>query len=135
VFPVAGPHTYGDGFGAPRNGYTHQGQDLAAAEGTPVVAPVAGAVSAVGDQPAGAGVYVVEKGADGHDFFFAHCQPASPRVLAGQPVAAGQPLCAVGRTGDATGPHLHFEVWVGGWRAGPASRPIDPLPLLRSWER
>jgi murein DD-endopeptidase MepM/ murein hydrolase activator NlpD len=135
AFPVAGPHAYGDGFGAPRHGYAHQGQDLAGAEGTPVVAPLAGTVSTVGDQPSGAGVYVVERAADGHDLFFAHCQLGSARVLAGQPVAVGQPLCAVGHTGDATGPHLHLEVWEHGWRAGPASRPIDPLPLLRLWER
>jgi murein DD-endopeptidase MepM/ murein hydrolase activator NlpD len=135
AFPVAGPHTYGDAFGAPRSGYAHQGQDLSAAEGTPVVAPLAGTVATVGDQPSGAGAYVVERAADGHDLFFAHCQAGSTRVLAGQPVAVGQPLCAVGHTGDATGPHLHLEVWEHGWRAGPASRPIDPLPLLRLWER
>jgi murein DD-endopeptidase MepM/ murein hydrolase activator NlpD len=134
VFPVAGPHTYGDPFGAPRNGYAHQGQDLLAAEGTAVVAPVAGTVSTVGDQPSAAGVYVVEKGGEGHDFLFAHCQAGSVRVAVGQAMVAGTPLCAVGHTGDASGPHLHFEVWVGGWRGGPASAPIDPLALLRAWE-
>ena len=41
VFPIQGLHTYGDRFGAPRKGYTHQGQDILAAEGTPIVAPVA----------------------------------------------------------------------------------------------
>ena len=45
AFPVAGPHTYGDVFGAPRKGYTHQGQDVLAAEGTPIVAPLAGTIT------------------------------------------------------------------------------------------
>jgi murein DD-endopeptidase MepM/ murein hydrolase activator NlpD len=133
VFPVAGPHTYGDPFGAARNGYSHQGQDILAAEGTPVVAPVAGSISFTDNQPTAAGYYIVEKGADGDDYFFAHCQAASTAVAAGQVVAAGQPLCLVGHTGDATGPHLHFEAWVGGWRASAASQPVDPLPLLQSW--
>jgi murein DD-endopeptidase MepM/ murein hydrolase activator NlpD len=133
VFPVAGTHTFGDPFGALRGRSTHQGQDILAAEGTPVVAPTAGTIASVGHQPSGAGYYVVERGADGHDFFLAHCQEGSIRVLAAQAVAAGQSVCAVGHTGDATGPHLHFEAWVGGWRASAASRPVDPLPLLRAW--
>jgi biotin carboxyl carrier protein len=134
TFPVAGPHTYGDGFGAARNGYSHQGQDVLAAEGTPVVAPVAGTISYVDYEPKAAGYYVVEKGADGYDYFFAHCQENSTAVAAGATVTVGQPLCRVGHTGDATGPHLHFEVWTNGWRVSAASAPIDPLPLLKSWD-
>jgi murein DD-endopeptidase MepM/ murein hydrolase activator NlpD len=134
VFPVAGPHTYGDRFGAPRNGYSHQGQDILAAEGTPVVAPVAGSISFTDNQPKAAGYYVVEKGSDGYDYFIAHCQEGSTAVVPGQPVVAGQPLCAVGHTGDATGPHLHFEVWQGGWRVDANSAPLDPLPFLQAWD-
>jgi murein DD-endopeptidase MepM/ murein hydrolase activator NlpD len=134
VFPVAGPHTYGDAFGAPRDGYAHQGQDLAAAEGVPVVAPLAGMILYVDNQPSAAGWYVVERAADGRDFFFAHCQTGSVAVVPGQPVTAGQPLCAVGHTGDATGPHLHFEIWLGGWRVDAASHPIDPLADLQAWD-
>jgi murein DD-endopeptidase MepM/ murein hydrolase activator NlpD len=134
AFPVAGPHSYGEGFGEPRKGYSHQGQDVLAAEGTPVVAPVAGTITSTDDQPRAAGYYVVEKGADGHDYFFAHCQEASTAVKAGDVVTPGQALCRVGHTGDATGPHLHFEAWVNGWRTGPASAPIDPLALLKSWD-
>src|SRR4029453_14888980 len=78
LFPVAGPHTYGDRFGAPRNGYSHQGQDILAAEGTPVVAPIAGAISFTDYQPSAAGYYIVEKGSDGFDYFFAHFQKCRP---------------------------------------------------------
>ncbi|MEP6955147.1 MAG: M23 family metallopeptidase, partial [Solirubrobacteraceae bacterium] len=127
AFPVAGPHTYGDGFGEPRKGYSHQGQDVLAPEGTPVVAPVAGTITSTDNQPRAAGYYIVEKGADGHDFFFAHCQEGSTAVKAGDVVTPGQALCRVGHTGDAAGPHLHFEVWVNGWRTGSSSAPIDPL--------
>jgi murein DD-endopeptidase MepM/ murein hydrolase activator NlpD len=43
-------------------------------------------------------------------------------------------MCLVGHTGDATGPHLHFEIWVGGWRVDAASHPIDPLADLQAWD-
>jgi murein DD-endopeptidase MepM/ murein hydrolase activator NlpD len=66
--------------------------------------------------------------------FFAHCQEGSIPVVPGAVVAAGQPICLVGRTGDATGPHLHFEIWVGGWRVSAASHFIDPLPDLQAWD-
>ena len=134
VFPVSGPHTFGDGFGAPRNGYSHQGQDMLAAEGLPVVAPSPARSPSPTTRPSAAGYYIVEKGADGYDYFFAHCQKGSTAVAPTQVVAAGQQLCNVGATGDATGPHLHFEAWEGGWRVDAGSHPIDPLPLLQSWD-
>jgi murein DD-endopeptidase MepM/ murein hydrolase activator NlpD len=46
---------------------------------------------------------------------------------------AGQTVCQAGQTGDATAPHLHFEMWVGGWYA-PGGHTIDPLPYLEAWE-
>jgi murein DD-endopeptidase MepM/ murein hydrolase activator NlpD len=134
VFPVAGPHTYGDGFGAARNGHTHEGQDIAAAEGVQVVAPLAGTVTSVDNQPSAAGWYVVLHTVDGLDMFFAQCQAGSIPLTPGALVTAGQPMCLVGHTGDATGPHLHFEIWVGGWRVNAASHPVDPLADLQAWD-
>jgi biotin carboxyl carrier protein len=137
VFPVAGPHNFGGPearFGAPRGNHTHQGQDVLTAEGTPVLAPLAGTVVSTSYQAGGAGYYVVEH-TPSFDFMFAHCQAGSFAVAAEQSVSAGQPLCRAGQTGDATTPHLHFEMWVGGWHASAASHPIDPLPYLEAWER
>jgi murein DD-endopeptidase MepM/ murein hydrolase activator NlpD len=137
VFPVAGPHVTSaagsDGsFGAGRPGHVHQGHDIAAAAGTPVVAPVAGRVNAVRDQPSAAGWYVVLDGVDGRSYFFAHCLAGSIPVVADASVVQGAVLCGVGQTGDATGPHLHFEIWPGGWRL-PGTAPVDPLPQLLAW--
>jgi Peptidase family M23 len=134
VFPVAGAHNFGGAenrFGAPRRGYTHQGQDVLTSEGTPIVAPLAGSVITVGYQASGAGYYAAEHTGVGFDLFFAHCASGSLAVAAGAAVAAGQLLCRAGQTGDATTPHLHFEMWVGAWR-GPGGYPIDPLPYLEA---
>jgi murein DD-endopeptidase MepM/ murein hydrolase activator NlpD len=136
IFPVQGPYTFGgDGarFGASRTGHSHQGQDIVAALGTPVVSPIAGTVHWTSSQAGGAGYYVVVAGADGRHYVFMHLQAGSTAVAKGAPVAAGQRLGAVGSTGVSTGPHLHFEIWVNGWWASKASAPIDPLPELRAW--
>jgi murein DD-endopeptidase MepM/ murein hydrolase activator NlpD len=135
TFPVAGAFSWGgEGarFGAPREGHRHQGQDLAAAEGTPVVAPRGGVVEAVQYQASGAGHYVVVDGdSEDYDYVFMHLRAGSIPVVAGQRVRTGQLIGEVGNTGASSGPHLHFEIWVGGWFAG--GEPIDPLPLLESW--
>ena len=133
VFPVQGQWSFGDGFGVARSGHTHQGQDITADAGTPVVSPVAGTVFWVAYQAAGAGYYVVVTGADGRNYVFMHFQEGSTAVSKGQAVTAGQRLGLVGATGDASGPHLHFEIWLNGWWATKASTPIDPLPQLRAW--
>ena len=133
VFPVQGPYTLGDGFGVGRAGHVHQGQDIAAAAGTPVVSPLAGTVYWVAYQAGGAGYYVVVSGADGRDYVFMHFLDGSTAVVKGQAVTAGQRLGLVGATGDATGPHLHFEIWPDGWYASKTSQPIDPLPDLLAW--
>jgi murein DD-endopeptidase MepM/ murein hydrolase activator NlpD len=135
VFPVQGPYSLGGAgarFGAGRTGHTHQGQDILAAAGTPVVSPRAGFVSWRAFQRDGAGHYVVVRGDDARDYVFMHFQDGSVLVQKGQAVTAGQQLGAVGSTGASDGPHLHFEIWPDGWYAE-GSKPIDPLPDLLAW--
>jgi murein DD-endopeptidase MepM/ murein hydrolase activator NlpD len=135
AFPIAGAFDLGgegSRFGAKRHGHSHQGQDLSAAEGTPVVAPRGGLVEAVQYQAAGAGHYIVLDADDeDHDYVFMHLRTGSITVAEGDRVRTGQAIGEVGNTGSSTGPHLHFEIWVGGWYTG--GEPIDPLPLLQSW--
>ena len=136
VFPVQGPYSLGGAdarFGAGRTGHTHQGQDIVAAEGLPVVTPVAGAVHWIAYQAAGAGHYVVVAGTDGRHYVFMHLQAGSIAVTKGAAVAAGERVGSVGSTGASSGPHLHFEIWVNGWWASKASTPIDPYAELLAW--
>ena len=131
--PIAGAFDWGGpdaGFGAKRPGHRHQGQDLAAASGTPVVAPYRGVVTAVQYQAKGAGRYVVIDGED-YDYVFMHLRTGSIVVREGERVRTGQAIGEVGSTGESSGPHLHFELWVGAWYDG--GHPIDPLPLLQQW--
>ena len=136
-FPLVGTYSYGSSgarFGAPRRGHTHQGQDLAAAQGTPIVAPRSGVVKAVGYQARGAGHYVVLDGrGEDRNYVFMHIRTGSVAVTKGQTVRIGQKLGEVGNTGRSFGAHLHFEIWIeGGWYTG--GHPVDPLPYLRVWD-
>ncbi len=131
--PIAGAFDWGGAdavFGAKRKGHRHQGQDLAAASGTPVVAPYRGVVTTVRYQAKGAGRYVVIDGED-YDYVFMHLRTGSIVVREGERVRTGQAIGEVGSTGGSSGPHLHFELWVGAWYDG--GHPINPLGLLQQW--
>lgn len=113
--PVAG--AIGDGFG-PRGNRFHAGIDIPAAKGTPVGAAAAGRVvfAAVGD---GFGKLVVVEHAHGVRTRYAHLSRITVRV--GQYVKARETVGLVGATGEASGPHLHFEVLVRGANVDPMS--------------
>ena len=135
LFPVRGSYSFGGDdarFGAQRNGHIHQGQDIMAAQGTPIASPVSGVVFWRAVQESGAGHYLVIRGDDGRDYVFMHLVAGSETVAKGDTVTAGQVIGQVGQTGDAQGPHLHFEIWPNGWYAKD-SQPIDPLPDLQAW--
>jgi murein DD-endopeptidase MepM/ murein hydrolase activator NlpD len=135
-FPILGRHNYGGGaagrFGAQRNGHVHQGQDVFAACGTPLVAARGGTVKFAGWQ-GNAGNYIVIDGqATGVDYTYMHL--ARPALFEkGATVRTGDQIGTVGDTGDAQGCHLHFEEWAGpGWYTG--GHPFDPLADLRAWD-
>jgi murein DD-endopeptidase MepM/ murein hydrolase activator NlpD len=136
AFPVLGKHEFNLGagrFGAPRSGHTHQGQDISAACGTPLIAARGGTVQYAGFQAAAGNYVVIDGKGTGYDFMYAHMAEPSP-LLTGEPVRTGQSIGVVGETGDAVGCHLHFEMWTApGWYEG--GSPIDPLPYLEKWDR
>lgn len=119
VRPVAG--ATGDGFGAPRpGGRTHLGVDIIAAQGAPIHAARAGTVVKRG-YDAGAGNHINLKHPDGMITKYFHMSRYEAKD--GASVAAGEVIGYVGSTGHSSGPHLHFEVWVGGVA-------VDPAPYL-----
>lgn len=114
----------GDRFGLRGNRF-HEGIDLLAAAGTQVTAAAPGKVTWAGWHAGGWGVLVVVAHADGVKTLYAHLD--SVAVHRGDVVAGGAVLGRVGATGDATGPHLHFEVRV----RGAAVDPLSALVRLR----
>lgn len=132
--PISGPFTYGDGFGIDRPGHVHQGIDLLAPKGTPILAPRGGTVTKVAYQAGGAGYHVVLSGSgEVYDYVFMHMIKGSVLVTTGQIVKMGQQIGNLGSTGASSGPHLHFEIWNGVWAAG--GKPVDPQPFLNKWLR
>ncbi|KVE34012.1 M23 family metallopeptidase [Burkholderia sp. TSV86] len=101
----------------------HTGVDLVAPAGAPVDAAAAGVVSFIGTDPEGYGKYVVIDHPDRTSTYYAHLSAFAPGLEVGMPVAQGQRVGAVGSTGAATGPHLHFEVRID-------DQPVDPLVAL-----
>jgi Peptidase family M23 len=133
VFPVVGPVTYINDFGAPRPGGAHQGNDLMAAKRSPAVAAEAGTVKYwTTSRAAGCMLYLY--GESGTVYYYIHLnndltlkndnrgkcvKNVAYTVKNGARVAPGQQIAYVGDSGDANGiaSHLHFEVHPGGGRA------------------
>jgi murein DD-endopeptidase MepM/ murein hydrolase activator NlpD len=132
-FPVRGPHGYGEFAAKFGGGRGHQGQDIFAACGTPMVAARGGTVK-FKQYHSRAGYYLVIDGEQtGVDYAYMHLQSAA-LVDKGDRVRTGQLIGYVGDTGAASGCHLHFEMWSGpGWYGGGSA--FDPLPDLLAWDR
>jgi len=131
-FPVAGTATYSDDWGALRlNPFTHrhEGTDIFAAFGTPVIASAGGKVShfVTGGAVGGTSLRLTTVG--GTYFYYAHLDRFSPTLREGKEVGKGDVLGFVGATGnaDGTSPHLHYEIHPGG------GAPVNPVPYLDRW--
>ena len=124
MWPVSGPITSPFGmrmhpvYGRP---ILHAGIDIAAAQGTTIAAAAAGRVIVAGTQgDCGKMVAIDHHGG----LSTIYCHMSQIFVGVGQEVQRGQAIGAVGMTGDATGPHVHFQVMQDG-------HPVDPMSYLR----
>ncbi|HEX6115685.1 MAG TPA: peptidoglycan DD-metalloendopeptidase family protein [Solirubrobacterales bacterium] len=127
IFPVNGKHEYGDGIGAGRG---HQGQDVFADCGIKMVAARAGKVEHVDSHESAGNYLVIDGKKTDTDYVYMHLQEV-PTVAEGDKVKTGQAIGHVGETGNASGCHLHFEMWDSGWQQG---EPADPEPELKKWD-
>ncbi len=114
-----------DTWGAPRGtGRRHEGQDIFAPKGTPVLSATSGFVYKIGENNLG-GQTVSVIGAGGRVYYYAHLDKYAPGLEEGEWVTPRTVLGYVGTTGNAQGtpPHLHFGIYTG-------MGAINPLPLL-----
>jgi murein DD-endopeptidase MepM/ murein hydrolase activator NlpD len=117
IWPVSGPIT--SPFGA-RWGRMHEGIDIGVPSGTPIHAAASGTVIYCGWETGYGNLVVLD---NGNNLATAYAHQSSIAVSCGQHVDQGQTLGYVGCTGHCFGPHLHFEVRIGG-------APVDPLGYL-----
>jgi len=125
--PVNGAVAFTDTYGAPRSGgRSHQGVDMIAAKGTPVVA-IEGGVLDLGSSSLG-GITIWLNGNSGDEYYYAHLDGYASGVFDGMSVSVGELIGYVGNTGNAiyTVSHLHFEFHPGGGGA------VNPTPLVAS---
>ncbi len=111
---------FGRGYGSGTGGY-HLAVDINASAGTDVRSAAPGIVGYAGHELRGFGNVVLIVHAGGSVTLYGHNQ--RNRVVAGQRVARGEPIAALGSTGRSMGPHVHFELVHGG-------RNCDPMPLI-----
>lgn len=132
AFPVGGKHTFSDEYGAPRATIpsgSHEGNDIFAAMGTPVVAVADGRIYRVGTRKV-SGNRLWLRDEAGYRFFYAHLAGFAAAAFNGADVRAGDVVGYVGNTGDAepTPPHLHFQVHM------PDRSAINPFPVISAWD-
>ncbi|WP_214849852.1 M23 family metallopeptidase [Exiguobacterium sp. s193] len=133
IHPTSGAITQGYGSASGENGYAfHNGIDFGAPVGTPIVAAATGTViTASSSGPYGNHVMIAHQ-LNGKTYTTVYAHMSSLNARAGQRVSQGQQIGALGSTGNSTGPHLHFEIHVGGYvysGTGPANS-VNPMSML-----
>jgi Transglycosylase-like domain/Peptidase family M23 len=136
VFPVDGPASYSDTFGAARadTGW-HHGEDIFAPLGTPLIAVADGTLLKVGWNAIG-GNRLWLRDRWGNYFYYAHLSGFAPGAISGAPVFRGEVVGYVGNTGDAVGTpyHLHFEIHPASMLDLGYDGVVNPFPYLERWQ-
>ena len=134
AFPVQGQTSYTNDWGGARSAAAtggtgrHQGTDVFAARGTPIVAVVDGKITKMGPSKIGGNRLWING-----TYYYAHMDGFAKGLKVGQMVRAGQVIGYVGDTGDAKGtpPHLHFGYDPSG---GHGKQWANPFDKLKQWE-
>ncbi|AVX21081.1 Peptidase family M23 [Carboxydocella sporoproducens DSM 16521] len=136
VFPVLGSYNYSDSWGAPRSfggERQHEGTDIFALWGTPLIAVTDGLIEKLGWNTYG-GWRIGLRGEDGIYYYYAHLSSYAAGIYLGKRVSKGEILGYAGNSGygpvGTTGrfpPHLHFGIYIDG-------QATNPYPYLKMWE-
>ncbi|WP_449402690.1 M23 family metallopeptidase [Exiguobacterium artemiae] len=133
VRPASGGVSQGFGPASGANGYTfHNGVDFSGPVGSPIRAAASGTVITAGSGGPYGNHVMISHFLDGQVYTTVYGHMNSLSVSAGQTVTQGQTLGTLGSTGNSTGPHLHFELHIGGYQysaSGPANT-VNPLGYL-----
>jgi murein DD-endopeptidase MepM/ murein hydrolase activator NlpD len=135
VFPVYGPSSFSDTYGAPRAAVTwHHGQDIFGSLGSPLLAVADGTVFSVGWNDIGGYRFWLRDRA-GNQFYYAHLSAFSPLAVNGREVRAGDVIGFMGNTGDAQGTpyHLHFEIHPVALLPLGYDGVVNPFAYLNAW--
>ncbi|WP_412069391.1 M23 family metallopeptidase [Rubrivirga sp. IMCC43871] len=135
VIPVVGigGDDLRDSFHAPRSGgRTHNAIDIAAPRGTPLVAVTDGTIRRKHWNGLGGNTLYLRSADGSTDFYYAHLDAYADGIEVGARVRRGETLGTVGSTGNAQGPHLHFQVL--DVRGDGRGTPVNPFGLLRTAE-
>ena len=138
VFPVYGPSSFTDTFGALRGDISsgwHHGDDIFAPLGAPLLAVASGTLFSVGWNKVGGNRLWLRDG-QGNLFYYAHLSAFSPLAVNGSKVNAGDVVGFVGNTGDAQGTpfHLHFEIHPVGLLGLGYDGAVNPTSYLLAWK-
>ena len=138
VFPVYGPSSFGNTFGAPRGDVAsgwHHGEDIFAPLGAPLLAVADGTIFSVGWNHLG-GWRLWLRDHEGNEFYYAHLSAFSPFAVNRREVKAGTVVGFVGNSGDAasTPYHLHFEIHPVGMLYMGYDGAVMPYPYLLAWK-
>ncbi len=137
VFPIYGPASYGDTFGAARADVSwHHGDDIFAPLGAPILAVADGTIFSVGWNEIGGWRFWL-RDRQGNEFYYAHLSAYSPFARNRAHVRAGTVIGFVGNTGDAEGTpyHLHFEIHPVALLSLGYDGAVNPTPYLDAWRR
>lgn len=136
IVPVTGVATRQlvDTYGASRSGgRAHQGIDIMAKRGTPVRASAPGTIAKLFTSKRGGTTLYQYDETRQYVFYYAHLESYAANIAVGQHVEQGQVIAYVGSTGNATTPHLHFEIQLADgsgrwWKA----QSVNPYPALKA---
>lgn len=115
--PVSGRISSRYGANESIRNHTHKGLDIAAPNGTPILAAADGVIKCAQYNSGGYGNLVIISHGNGVETYYGHCSKLY--VSVGQTVSAGDTIAAVGSTGNSTGNHLHFEIRIDGNQVNP----------------